>query len=92
MGQSGRSTGLAGNGSTHVWASRAVPLARTSLGPTQDIMGSADGRRTRGRTRCAVLTHYTYGDYTIGFRGFIAAVTRTAWQRPFGGAGLAGRA
>jgi hypothetical protein len=31
---------------------------------------------------------YAFGDDTIGSRGFIATVTRTAGPRPFGGAGL----
>ncbi len=39
-------------------------------------------------TRCALLTRYAFGDDTIRSRGFIAAVTRTAGPRPFGGAGL----
>ncbi len=37
---------------------------------------------------CALLTRFSFGDDTIGSWGFIAAVTRTAGPRPFGGAGL----
>jgi hypothetical protein len=90
--QSGRSTGWACNGRTQVRASRAVPRARTSLGRQRVILGRAARERSGGpgvRTRCALLvTRYAFGDYTIGSRGFIAAVTRTAGPRPFGGAGL----
>ena len=56
-----------------------------------DTLDSPAGGRSRGpggRTRCALLTRYAFGDDTIGSRGFIAAVTRTAGPRPFGGAGL----
>ena len=41
-----------------------------------------------GRTGCARLTRYAFEDDTIGSRGFIAAVTRTARPRSFGGEGL----
>jgi hypothetical protein len=74
-----------------VRASRTVPRARTSLGRQQAILGSAAGERSRGpdgRTRCALLTRYAFGDDTIGSLGFIAAVTRTTGPRPFGGADL----
>ena len=85
--------GRAGNGRTQVRASRTVPRARTSLGRQQAILGSAAGERSGGpggRTRCALLTRYAFGDDTIGSRGFIAALTRrrTAGPRPFGGASL----
>ena len=68
---------------------------RTSLGRQRVILGSAAGERSRGpggRTRCALLTRYAFGDDTIGSRGFIAAVTRTAGPRPFGGEWTSGRA
>jgi hypothetical protein len=89
--RSGRSTGRAGNGRTQMQASLAVPRARTSLGRQQVILGRAAGERSGrpgGRTRCAPLTRYAFGDDTIGSRGFIAAVTRTAGPQSFGGAGL----
>ena len=66
-------------------------VMRTSLGRQRVILGSAAGERSGGpggRTRCALLTRYAFGDDTIGSRGFIAAVTRTAGPLPFGGAGL----
>ncbi len=62
--------------------------ARKSLGRPRVILGRADGGRSRGRTRCALLTRDAFRDDTIGSRGFIAAVTRTVGPRPFGGAGL----
>jgi hypothetical protein len=72
-------------------APRAGPatVARkmTSLG-RQRVIFSAAGGRSGGRTRWALLTGYTFGHDTIGYLGFIAAVTRTAEQRSFGGAGL----
>jgi hypothetical protein len=37
-GQSGRSTGWAGNGRTHVRASRAVVRSRTNIGRPQDTL------------------------------------------------------
>jgi hypothetical protein len=85
------STGRACNGRTQVRASRAVQRTRTSLGRQRVILGRAAGERSRrpgGRTRCALLTRYAFGDDTIGSLRFIAAVTRTAGLRPFGGAGL----
>ena len=87
--------GRAGNGRTQMRASRTVPRARTSLGRQRAILGRAAGGHSGersggpgGRTRGALLTRYAFGDDTIGSRGFIAAVTRTAGPRPFGGAGL----
>jgi hypothetical protein len=56
-------------------ASRTVQRARTSLGRQRVILGRAAGGRSGGRTRCALLTRYAFGDDTIGSRGFIAAVT-----------------
>ncbi len=50
-------------------------------------MGHAPGGRAGGQIRCALLARYVYGDDTIGSLGFIAAVTRTTGQRPFGGVG-----
>ncbi len=92
VGSVGRSMGRAGNGRTQVRAaSRTVPRARTSLGRQQAILGSAAGGRSGGpggRTRFALLTSYAFGDDTNGSRGFIAAVTRTAGPRPFGGEDL----
>ncbi len=64
------------------------PEGEDQLGPARAILGRAAGGRSGGRTRCALLTRYAFGDDTIGSRGFIAAVTRTAGPRPFGGAGL----
>ncbi len=90
VGSVGPLYGPAGNGHTHVRASRTVPRARTSLGRQRAILGRAAGGRSgapSGRTRWALLTSYAFRDDTIGSRGFIAAVTRTAWPRPFGGAG-----
>ncbi len=72
----------------HVQTSRAVPWARTSLDRQRVILGRVAGGPSGGRTRCALLTRYAFGDDTIGSGGFIAAVTRTAWPLPFGGAGL----
>jgi hypothetical protein len=69
-------------------ASRAVPRAGTNLGQPRDIMGSTTGGRAGGRTRCALLTRYAHGVDTISSWGFIAAVTRTARLRSFGGVGL----
>ncbi len=69
---------------TYVWASRAVPRARTSLGQARDITG----RAAKGRPGWALLTRYAIGYDTIGSRRFIAAVTWSAGPRPFGGAGL----
>ncbi len=54
----------------------------------QVIVGSERSGGPGGRTRCALLSRYSFGDDTIGSRGFIAAVTRTAGPRLFGGAGL----
>jgi hypothetical protein len=59
----------------------------------EDQLGAILGRAARrsggpgGRTS-ALLTRYAFGDDTIGSRGFITAITRTTWPRPFGGAGL----
>jgi hypothetical protein len=39
-------------------------------------------------SRCALLARYAFADGTIGSRGFIAAVTRIAGPRLFGGTGL----
>jgi hypothetical protein len=68
----------------HVLASPDALRAGTRLRRSRDITGSA----AKGRTRWALLTRYTFGDNTIGSRGFIAAVTWTTWPRAFGGAGL----
>ncbi len=65
-----------------------LPRARTSLGQHRVVLGRAAGGPSGGRTRCALLTCYAFGDDNIGAQGFIAAVTRTAGPRPFGGAGL----
>jgi hypothetical protein len=53
--------------------------------PPEDVPESRGPCR---RTRCALLPRYAFGDDTIGSRGFIAAVTRTAGPRPFAGADL----
>jgi hypothetical protein len=76
-----RSVGpLYGPGRQRLHAGRLIPRNRTSLGRPLVILGSAVGGRSGGRTRCALLTRYAFGDDTIGSRGFIAAVTpsRTA--------------
>jgi hypothetical protein len=66
------------HGRTQVRATRAVPVARTSLGRPQVILGRAAGRRSGGRSKCALLTRFAFGDdNNIGSLGFIAAVTRT---------------
>jgi hypothetical protein len=71
--------GWAGKGCTHVLAGLAVPLAGTSLGRPLVIfkLGSEVGGRSGGRTRCAQLIRYAFGDDTIGSRRFIAVVTVT---------------
>jgi hypothetical protein len=83
---------LHGPGRQRPQASAGQPdRPETSLGRQRAILGRAAGGRSGGpdgRTRCALLSRCAFGDDTIGSRGFIAAVTRTAGPRPFGGAGL----
>jgi hypothetical protein len=52
-------------GRTQVRASLAVPRARTSLGRPRVSLGRAAGGRSGGRTRCALLIRYAFGDDTI---------------------------
>ncbi len=70
---------------------QALYGSRYCIPSTRFIKGRVAGGRSGGRTRCALLTRYAFGDdtcNTIGSRGFIAAVTRTAGPPSFGGAGL----
>jgi hypothetical protein len=81
----------AGNGRTQVRASRTVPRAR-SRGPAwadNAILGRAAEERSEGpggRTGCALLTRFAFGDDTIGSQGFIAA--KRACERTSGRAGM----
>jgi hypothetical protein len=63
----------------HACASPDAPRAGT---------GWADHETPRaerqGHTGWALLTRYAIGDDTIGSRGFITTITRTARPRPFG--------
>ncbi len=89
--QSGRPLQGPGQQRWQVLASRTVPRARTSLGRQRAVFSRAAGGRSGGpggRTRCALPTSYAFGDDTIGSRGLIATVTRTAGPRAFRGAGL----
>ena len=68
------------------------PEGEDQLGPTTSHHLGPCCRRPFRRTRrtnqmCSII-RYAFGDDTIGSREFIAAVTRTAGPRPFGGEGL----
>jgi hypothetical protein len=85
-----------GHGPGRQWSLASAGQPGRTEGDDQHVqttshLGHAAGERSggpNGRTRCALPTRYAFGDNTIGSRGFIAAVTRTAGPRPFGGAGL----
>ena len=71
-----------------VRAGRAALRARMNMGRSlaRDITVTGRAANLKGRTGWALLGRYIIGEDTIGSRGFIAAVTRTAGPRSFGGA------